>query len=109
LPILHRTNTGRADACRVQEPVQLCALPARYEVDPRVEGCEDSSQRPDVGRLEPAVLEARDHRRGDAGLDRELGLGQAEPQPEGPDHRPDTQIIHQGQSGGPDLPGDYPV
>jgi hypothetical protein len=54
------------------ELVQLGALPARHEIDPGVECSEHPSQRPDAGRPDSAVLEARERRRRDAGLDRKL-------------------------------------
>jgi hypothetical protein len=78
----------------VQQPIQLRAPPPRHEIDADLERRRDRPDRPNRQRLDMAMLQPRDQRRGNAGTPRQDALAEASPLAHGLDRCRKPEVGH---------------
>ena len=92
---------------RVDQPVEVSALPAQDEIKPRAQGLGDPHYRVDAELSQPAALEFRHGRAWNRGADRQIELPPAPADPQCAHNRPQTMRVHTAHDRAVGLSPDY--
>lgn len=81
----------------IDEPIEIATVPARNQVESRVERTKDPPQDAETRSVDLSAFESGDRGRRDVGYACEVRLGPTAPKPERPNRQAEPHVMHRGE------------